>query len=79
MNIKELRIARQEYGEDKGKLMGQLKVDSQEGAITINLTHEHAQKVIAMCADSLVVVSKEVANEMTAELLEQSSVPLIEA
>ncbi len=79
MNLKELRIVREEYGQDKGKLLGKIKVDSQDGEITIRLTPKHIEQILRVCADSLVEVSKEVASELTSSMIEQSAVPLIES
>lgn len=61
------------YKEDSYK--GRIKYVGQHGAIEINLTPEFTKKLIAIIAEDLVVASKEVANNLTADVLNHAALP----
>ena len=79
MNLKRLEINKREsYQSNPGQLEGSIKFESDTGEITLRLTPDHIQQIINVCADSLVVVSKAVAEELTSNVIEASVKPLLE-
>ena len=68
--LKALTIVRNEYGSDKGKLMGSIKVASQEGAVTLTLTEEQAEEIIAVVGTILLTYSQGIANQMNQALID---------
>ena len=68
--LKALTIVRNEYGSDKGKLMGSIKVASQEGAVTLTLTEEQAEEIIAVVGTVLLAYSRNIANQMNQALID---------
>ena len=68
--LKALTIVRNEYGSDKGKLMGSIKVASQEGAVTLTLTEEQAEEIIAVVGTVLLTYSQGIASQMNQALID---------
>lgn len=75
MQFKALQIERETYGEFKGKCVGTAKFDSTFGSVSITLSPELAARVLTVCADALVNVSREAANLMTQEIIDQLPAP----
>ncbi len=79
MRLNKISIERRpSYHKNAGQLEGEVEFESETGVITLRLTPSHVEQIINVCADSLVVVSKEVARELTAEIIEQSNLPQLE-
>jgi len=78
MKLKRLEIA-QPYFSDDNKLTGSIEFEGNSGKVTIELTQEHIKGVLAVVADALVTASKEVATELTANIIESASDNLLEA
>ena len=72
MRLSHLSIALNEYGDEKGKYSGKAAFKGQYGGIDIVLSPEVSQAVLKLCADALVQNSKDVASNMTAEVIEHS-------
>ncbi len=77
MNIKTLHMYRDTYGSTAGKVTGKIEFESEYGEVSLILTPEHCEQILRICADSLVQVSKEVATELTREVIEQDK-PMLE-
>ena len=69
MLFKELQIERMGYGEFKGQCVGTATFDGVFGEVSVKLTPELAARVLVVCADALVNVSREAANMMTQEVI----------
>jgi hypothetical protein len=57
------------FGEDLGQLKGEIKVKGRHGEISFYLDEEKAARIVAVIADQLVEATKEVAENITAEVL----------
>jgi S-adenosylmethionine hydrolase len=78
--IKSVYLRIEEYGPDKGKLLGKIEFINQHGEITARINQEQAGKIIAVLADSLVQTAQQTAALMTSEVIAQASgATLIEA
>ena len=78
MKHKRLEIAAP-YFSDDNSLKGFVEFEGKGGKVTIELTQEHLRGVLAVVADGLVTASKEVANELTANIIECAQENLLEA
>ncbi len=80
MRLNKISIERrQSYEKNPGQLEGEVEFGSETGVITLRLTPKHVEQIINICADSIVAVSKEVAQELTSEIIEQSNLPQLES
>jgi len=70
MILQHLNLNRIEYGVDKGKLSGHVKFLGEHGSIEVRVSHEQATRFLEIFADALVETSKELANNLTNELVE---------
>lgn len=70
MDLESLKIEKRAWGENKGKYTGSINFYNQQGSIGLNLEPEQINKIFAICADVLIQTSKEVANDMTANIIE---------
>jgi cobalamin biosynthesis protein CbiD len=77
MRLTMLHIYEAGYGADV-RLQGTVKFSNASGEVQLTLRQEHIRGVLEAVADALVTSSREVANEMTAQIIEQS-VPKIAA
>lgn len=75
MQFKALQIERETYGEFKGQCVGTAKFEGAFGSVSITLSPELAARVLVVCADALINVSREAANLMTQEIIDQLPVP----
>lgn len=71
--IKSIYLNLQDYGPDKGKLIGSIEFINQHGEIKVRLGNERASQIVAVLADSLVDTAKQTASLMTAEVLAQAN------
>ena len=70
MELKSLNLNRYSYQND-GKLTGTLHVTSNEGSeIKIVLTEDKADKILALISEQLVESAKEIAENLTREIIE---------
>ena len=70
MLLKSIYLRRNMYGVEEGKLKGNIDVGTSLGEIKLILTEEKCQQILNLVADALVEQTKEVAQLMTAELIE---------
>ncbi len=77
MQLQKIYITRDEYGPNKGRLSGKVEFTGQNGAVVLPLDDDLSKQVIAVCADSLVRASKDLANNLTAEII--SATPALPA
>ena len=73
MRLEKLYINRQWNGDD---LNGEIEFSGKNGKVTITLTDEKIKSVIDAVADALVESSKEVAEKLTAEIIESSTLQI---
>lgn len=66
MNFEKLFISKH-Y---QGGLTGWIEFKNELGSIELQLPDELAQQLLALCADNLVAISKQAADEMTAKVIE---------
>ena len=77
--IKSLYLNATDYGPNKGRLTGTLKIANGYGEFELNITQEQAEQIVALVAGAVVSAAKEVSSLMTADVLEQAGVPALEA
>lgn len=70
MRLESLRITLDEYGEHKGKYTGKACFKGQYGGSEIILSPSVSQAVLRLCAEALLENTREMANNMTAEVIE---------
>lgn len=72
MELRTIYLSRETYGADKGKLKGNVTVSTLAGEIKLYLSEEKAGRILNICADQLVENAKEVAQNITKEILEHN-------
>jgi hypothetical protein len=78
MELNTLHLTRESWGSDKGKLKGRLSVTTESGEIHLTLTQEKAERILTIVAEQLVDQAKEIAHNLTREILEHKSDALLE-
>ena len=78
MKLKRLEISAP-YFTDDNSLKGFVEFEGKGGKVTIELKQEHLKGVLAVVADGLVTATKEVATELTANVIETAADNLLEA
>lgn len=73
MELRMLHLSRETYGESKGRLKGKLSVTTSYGEIDLKLEDERAEQILQIVADQLVESAKEVAQNITREVLEHQA------
>ena len=66
-----LFIKLETYGVNKDRYTGSVEFANEHGTVEINLGPEVAEKILAVVADQLVESSKEIAANLTAEIINQ--------
>lgn len=69
MQLKSLVLTRVQWGERVGQFEGDVCFTEPKGEIKIMLTQEHISGILTLCADALVQSTREVANIMTANII----------
>lgn len=69
MILKKLYIERDEWGPQKGMLNGKIEYVGQYGDIGITLNPEHCKDILAIVADALVKTSRDMAANLTADVV----------
>lgn len=77
MQLDTLYLRRQTYGELKGKVTGEISFIDDAGRITINLSPEHVDRILFVCADALTAAAKEVATNLTAACIEAKATAVL--
>lgn len=79
MKLVALSIQRKDWGSDKGKLVGTIKLQLRESEVNMILSEEVANKIAALVASDVVRDAQEIANSMLHEVaLFVDEVPQIE-
>ena len=79
MKLEELHIhGNHRYSSNTG-YSGSIKFSGGRGTVELKLDDTLSRRILAICADEMVIASKRVARELTAEIIEQATVPAIEA
>jgi hypothetical protein len=73
MQLKALRIELRDYGINEGKYTGEVSFRNQYGSVEVVLAPEISQQVLALCAGALVKNAQDVAQIMTASVLESTT------
>lgn len=69
MILKQIYLNRNEYGPSKGSLEGNVTFMGEHGEIKLTIGDEQARAFVKVFSKALVESSKEVANRLTAEVL----------
>ena len=79
MNIQLNRvlITRHEYGPAKGQLNGSIEFTGPHGKVELPLDEQMSKEIVAACADALVRSSRAVAENITADII--NDVPALTA
>lgn len=76
MQVERLEVHRREsYEEGVGTFKGTLRVKGAYGGIELILDSQLSEDVLKLCAESLTRATRELAQNMTAAVLEQAGVP----
>ena len=70
--LESLSVNRCTYGSEEGKYTGSLAFRGHYGQISITLDPIISEKVLALCADALVENARQVADNLTATIINQS-------
>ena len=70
--LESLEITFQHYGADEGKYTGSLAFKGHYGRISITLDPIISEKVLTLCAEALVENARQVADNLTASVINQS-------
>ena len=73
MPLEDLRITEIEWGDRMGQYEARIKFSSEHGSVEAQLSPEHVSKVLNVVADALVNSARDVANNLTAEIITQSN------
>ncbi len=76
MELSGIHLTRSTYGADKGRLSGLLTVTTVGGDIKLILSEERAQAILMLMSDQLVDSAKEIAENITKEIIEHQ--PILE-
>ena len=81
MKLKTLTIRRAaSYEHHAGQMTGAVQFEGDTGSITLPLNESICSQIIALCATKMVESTKDLAENMTAEIIEEgASVPLLES
>lgn len=72
LKMTHLHVNFMEYGPHVGKYTGSVGFRGQYGTVDIVLSPSLSEKVLTLCADALVENAKEVASDLTAQIIEQT-------
>ena len=78
MKLERLIISLCGYGPNAGRYEGDCHFSGQYGSVGIVLSPDVSDAILKLCADALVKNSREVAENMTAQIIEQSNAPALE-
>ena len=77
MKLKRLEIHAPYFGNDN-TLTGQVQFEGTHGDVALNLTQEQVVGIMAVVADAMVFATKELAEELTANIIEVAGRPQLE-
>ena len=70
MQMTLLRVHRITYGKEEGMLQGVVEFTGPRGKVELELDEQLSQEVVNLCSDGIVRMSREIAAELTAEIVE---------
>lgn len=70
MQLNKLHITRSEYGQDKGQLHGHVEFAGPHGKVELPLDEILSQEIVSVCAEGIARMSRQIAENMTAEIIE---------
>jgi len=73
MKLEQLALTYCTYGVNNGKYTGAAKFENQYGSIELTLSPEMSAQILQICAEALVANSREVAANLTAAVIEQTT------
>jgi hypothetical protein len=77
MKLEQLRIeVVPSWMPNAGQYQGTIKYAGQSGEVTVNLSHELSMQILNVVAADMVETSKAIANDLTADIINSSSVLL---
>jgi hypothetical protein len=77
MKLDQLRISIiPSYKPNAGQYEGAIKYAGQSGEVTVNLSHELSMQILNVVAADMVETSKAIANDLTTDIINSSSVLL---
>ena len=77
--LKSIYLSVQDYGKEKGQLTGTAEFQNEFGEMKISIRQEHAARIVEVLAEALVATTRETAQLMTSQVIEQFSGKLLEA
>ena len=79
MKLENITISAAERWEDFKGYRGTITFSGPKGKVQINAGDELSRLILEQCADAIVAASREVATELTTNILEQVETPAIES
>ena len=76
MELQSLRMSKDEWGANKGKVQGTIEFKGAIGKIELVLSEEDCRAILRLCASRLVEQSKEIATSMTANIIENAGMQI---
>lgn len=70
LTFKRLEIEREEYGQRKGQLSGNIRFYSKHADITFNLEQSHIDRIFEVVSQRMLEVAQEVSDELLADVIE---------
>ena len=77
IQLQSLSVSRPEWGDNKGKLEGNIVFNGPHGKVQLPLDEQMSKEIVAVCAEALVRSSRAVAENMTADII--NDVPALNA
>ena len=78
MKLESITIRRPHSFEKERGYLGEITFDGPLGKVQINVGDDLSRRILKECADEIVAASQHVAQELTANIIEQVNVPAIE-
>jgi len=78
MKVTRIDIDTKTYGENKGKLMGYVHFASEYGQVEIVINPDAAQRILELCAESIIAETAKVAQAMVVPVLEAAEIHKLE-
>jgi hypothetical protein len=76
MQMRTLNLSLAEYGPNKGRYTGNMHFAGEYGGVEIVLSPDMSDAVLKICAEALVQNAKDVAQNLTAQLITQSGLQI---
>ena len=77
IQLNKLSVTRAEWGDNKGQLSGTVEFTGPHGKVELPLDEQMSKEIVAVCAEALVRSSRAVAENMTADII--NDVPALNA